>query len=84
VTTAEEASLLGAVDSQHIAFGLNQGRVIYTSDSDFLRIHDADIEHHGIVYCHQQKQSIGKIIRGLELIWEALESDEMRNEVEYI
>jgi predicted nuclease of predicted toxin-antitoxin system len=84
VTTSTDAGLLGAEDSAHLAFGRDHGRVIFTNDSDFLRLHDDGVEHCGIVYCHQQSRSVGEIIRGLELIWEVLEPEEMRNRVEFL
>jgi predicted nuclease of predicted toxin-antitoxin system len=36
VTTTTDACLLGAEDADHIAYGLAQGRVIFTEDDDFL------------------------------------------------
>ena len=84
VTTTAEAGLLGAEDSDQSAFAVAHGRVIFTNDDDFLRLHDQGAEHPGIAYCHQQSRSIGDIIRALELIWEVLEPDDMRNRVEFI
>lgn len=84
VTTTAESGLSGADDVDHVAFAHPAGRVIYTCDSDFLRIHDEGIEHSGIAYCHQQSRTIGEVIRGLELIWEILEPEGMRNRIEYI
>jgi len=84
VTTTVEAGLLGADDTDHLSFGQNQGRVIFTNDPNFLRLHDQKTDHSGIVYCHQQSRSVGDIIRALELIWEVLEAEEMRNHVEFI
>lgn len=84
LTTTAEAGLLGADDLDHIAFAVAGGRVIFSNDSDFLRLHDQAVEHPGIVYCHQQSRSVGEMIRGLELIWEILEPEEMRNRLEFI
>ncbi|MBI1902079.1 MAG: DUF5615 family PIN-like protein [Planctomycetia bacterium] len=84
VTTASEAGLLGADDEEHITFGLAEGRIVFTNDDDFLRLHKEGVPHSGIVYCHQQSRSIGEIIRALELIWEVLEREEMRDHVEFI
>ena len=83
-TTTADASLLGADDPDHVTFAVAAGRVIFSNDPDFLRLHDQGVEHPGIVYCHQQTRSIGEIIRALELIWEVLEPEEMRNRVEFI
>ena len=84
MTTTREVGLLGAGDLQHIAFAISQNRTIFTNDSDFLVLHDQGIKHSGIVYCHQQSRSVGEIIRALELFWEVLEPDEMRNHIEFI
>jgi len=84
VTTTPEVKLLGANDEEQLAFATSQERVILTQDDDFLALHDRGLEHYGIVYCHQNSRSIGEIVRGLILIWEALEPFEMKNHVEFI
>jgi predicted nuclease of predicted toxin-antitoxin system len=83
-TTAANADLLSADDPDHLAFATANSRAIFSNDSDFLRLHDGGVEHPGIVYCHQQSRSIGEMIRALELIWEILEPEEMRNRIEFI
>ncbi len=47
--------------------------MIFTQDTDFLRMNQTNTNHRGIVYYSQGKNSIGEIIRGLILIWELLE-----------
>jgi hypothetical protein len=84
VTTAADAGLLGAADDAHLAFARTEGRVIYTNDEDYLVLHDRGNEHAGIAYAHQQRRSIGHVIRALTLLWELFEPDEMRNHVEFI
>jgi len=84
VTTRADANLLGAEDADQIAYGLTQGRVIFTEDDDFLVLAAAGFPHAGLVYCHQNTRSIGQIIRTLELIWQVYEPDEMKNRVEFI
>jgi Domain of unknown function (DUF5615) len=84
VTTAADAALLGAEDEAHLAFALAHGRVVFTSDEDYLALHDAGTEHAGIAYCQQQSRSIGDVIRGLVLLWEFLDPEDMRNHVEFI
>lgn len=51
VTTTPETNLIGASDHEQINFALDQKRVIFTQDADFLRISRAGIPHNGIVYC---------------------------------
>jgi hypothetical protein len=84
VTTTPEAGLFQASDEVHAAFALSEGRVIFTQDEDFLSLHATGVQHAGIAYCHQQARSLGDIIRGLALIWEVYEPDEMRNRVEWL
>ena len=84
VTSTAEAGLLHARDEEHIAYGVATGRVIFTQDQDFLRLHAAGVEHRGIAFCYQRSRSIGQIIVNLLLIWEAYEPEEMANRVEYL
>jgi predicted nuclease of predicted toxin-antitoxin system len=84
VTTTPEVGLLGATDEEQAAFARLEGRVIFTQDRDFLRIHAAGVPHAGIAYCEKDTRSIGEVIAALVLSWEVYEPDEMRGRVEYI
>ena len=84
VTTTADAALLGATDPTQAGYAVATGRVLFTLDEDFLAYAATGADHSGVVYCRQNSRSIGDIVRGLELIWEVYESDEMRNRVEYI
>jgi uncharacterized protein with PIN domain len=81
--TAAEAGLLEAEDEVHLQFALREGRTIFTQDDDFLRLHASGVEHAGIAYC-SQGTSIGDIIRGLMLIYQVLDANDMRGHVEYL
>ena len=83
VLTVSEAGMLGASDEEHLSFALGHGRVIFTQDEDFLRLHVSERQHAGIVYAPQQT-AIGEIIRGLMLVFEVLEPGEMRGHVEFL
>ena len=83
VLTAPEAGLLGATDEQHLERARTECRVLFTQDDDFLRLHVAGAEHAGIAYA-SQGTSTGNIIRGLMLIRQLLEADEMKGHVEYL
>ena len=65
------------------SFACLQGRVLFTHDADFLRLHDAGVPHAGIVHAAQQR-SIGEILRGMILIHEVLESSEMIGQREFL
>jgi predicted nuclease of predicted toxin-antitoxin system len=82
--TATDASLLGADDSEYIAYANATSRVIVTHDSDFLQHHQRGVQHAGIVYCEQSARSIGQIIGGLVLIHEALDAEDMAARVEFL
>jgi predicted nuclease of predicted toxin-antitoxin system len=84
VTTADNAGLLGASDLEHLAYIVRTGRVMMTQDTDFLRLAAAGHDHPGIVFTYARTRSVGDIIRGIRLIWELLEPDEMRNRIEYL
>lgn len=84
VTTTPEVGLRGAEDPDHVRFALAEGRMIFTQDEDFLAIHAAGIPHPGIAYCHQGSRSLGEIIRGLVLIWEIYDPQEMVDRVEFL
>ena len=81
--TVVEAGLLGATDEEHLKRAKSEKRIIFTQDDDFLRLHNAGNEHAGIVYAHQGK-AIGALISGLMLIYQALETEDMINHVEYL
>ena len=84
VTTTPEVGLLGAIDEEQAAFARSTGRVIFTQDRDFLRIHAAGVAHAGIAYCEKDTRSIGEIIDGLVLIWDVYEPEDIAGRVEYI
>jgi hypothetical protein len=84
VTTTPEAGLLSATDEQQLAYALPRGRVLFTQDSDFLRLDAAGVRHSGIAYCEKDTRSIGEIITLLVLVWEIYEPDEMANRVEFL
>ncbi|MBE9054256.1 DUF5615 family PIN-like protein [Nostocales cyanobacterium LEGE 11386] len=84
VTTTPEQGLISVSDEEQVLFALTEGRVIFTQDADFLRLHQANVKHAGIVYCSQGSRSIGNIIRSLIMIWEWLDLDDMNSHVEFI
>lgn len=84
VTTTPEVALIDVSDLEQLKFAVSQTRVIFTQDTDFLRINQTGVTHTGIVYCSQGSKSIGETIRGLISIWELLEPSEVFNRVEFL
>lgn len=74
VTTTPGAGLLQGTDLEQLAFATANGRVLVTHDEDFLALNATGIRHAGIVYCHQQKYSLGDLLRALILVWEVCEA----------
>jgi uncharacterized protein with PIN domain len=83
VLTAQDASMLGATDEEHLRFATRLKRVLFTNDDDFLRLHSEGVEHAGIAYTHQ-RTSIGHVVRTLTLIHEILPAEDMINRVEFL
>jgi predicted nuclease of predicted toxin-antitoxin system len=75
--------MMGASDEEHLAFAVSQKRVIFTQDSDFLRLGASGIAHAGIVYT-QQQTPIGQLIQGLMLIAQLLDAEDMVGRVEFV
>jgi predicted nuclease of predicted toxin-antitoxin system len=83
VLTVVEAGLLGGADEEHLHRALREERVIFTQDADFLRLHSSGSEHAGIAYA-RQGTTVGDIIRGLMLIHQALNAEDLKNHVEFL
>ena len=83
VLSVPDAKRLGAADHEHLSFAMSQQRVIFTQDTDFLILARINLNHFGIVYARQHT-AIGEIIRGLMLIHDVLEAEEMIGKIEYL
>lgn len=83
VLTAQEAGLRSATDEEHINVAREKGFAIFTQDTDFLRLHSSGIPHRGIIFAPQQTP-IRKIMRGLMLIHDVLNPEDMVNHVEFL
>jgi predicted nuclease of predicted toxin-antitoxin system len=84
VTTTSETGLIGISDKEQIAFALSENRILITHDDDFIMLHRSGINHVGITYCDQKRRSIGEILNTLVLIWETLEPEDMKNQLEFL
>ena len=84
VTTATDAGLISADDEEHLAFGLREGRVVFTHDDDFLTLHAEGVQHAGIAFCAPESRTIGDIVRYLCLMYDCMNAEEMRARVEFL
>jgi len=83
VITARDSGNLGLSDEEQFEYARKENLVIITHDDDFLSL-AMDREHKGIVFVHQQKYSIGDLIRKLKLLWDVVEQKDMKNHVEFL
>jgi hypothetical protein len=78
--TAEDGEILDRAFQLH--------RTVFTQDDDFLTIADEWLdrgrEFAGVIFAHQLAITIGQAIRDLELIAKVMETDDMRNRIEFI
>lgn len=83
VLNVPEGGMMGETDEAHLASALAQGRVIFTQDTDFLRLAAANVAHAGIVYAPQHP-SASDLIRNLLLIFQVLEAEDMIGKIEFL
>ncbi|MEK6259132.1 MAG: DUF5615 family PIN-like protein [Planctomycetota bacterium] len=83
VVTVPESGMLGESDEAHLTWAHREGRVVFSQDQDFLRLHAAGVEHSGIAFIRQEA-SVGEVIRGLMLIHQLLDADDMLGHVEFL
>ena len=83
VLTVAEAGMRGAEDEEHLRLAASQGRAIFTQDDDFLRLHAQGVGHAGVIYA-RQRASVGDIVRGLVLVYQVLEPEDLVNRLEFL
>ncbi len=84
VITTPEAGHMGLKDEEHLRYALVEVRVFVTQDEDFLILHSRQIPHAGIAYYKPRTVSNKDVIRGLVLIYDVLDADEIMNHVEFL
>jgi hypothetical protein len=84
VTTTMEVKLLGKSDEIHLAFALQDTRVVYSQDDDFLIAAAKGIEHAGVAYNAPGSRTMKQIIDFLVLLDACLSPEEMKNHVEFV
>ncbi len=81
--TVRDAGSSGLSDVEQIEYAIQRGMVIVTHDDDFISL-AAKREHAGVVYVHQSKYSVGELVRMLKLLWDVLDSNDMKIHLEFL
>ena len=72
---------LGFDDDEYLELATELSRVVCTVDDDYLKLAARGIVHAGIIWCEQDKFTIGDRIRFLRFVHALSDADEMRNKV---
>jgi uncharacterized protein with PIN domain len=83
VVVSQEAGMTSADDEVHLQFATQDGRVVYTHDRDFTRLHATGVSHGGIVYS-SQGLPVRVMIDGLFEIFQVLTAEEMQDQLRYL
>ena len=81
--SARDVGNLGLSDEEPLAYASKNNLVTVTHDDGFLSM-AMEFEHGGIAYVHQEKYTVGDLIRKLKLLWETTQSENMVNHVEFL
>lgn len=87
-SSARDTGKLGLSDEEQLVYAGNKKAAVFTHDTDFLKIGARWMEqgrtHHGIIYCHQRRYSIGECVRKLRMLTAVLTSEDMINHIEFL
>ena len=81
--SAKDLGKLGLTDEEQSKTAIQNKAVIFTHDTDFIKI-ALNKNHSGIIYVHQQKLTIGECIKKLKLIAETKTTQEMVNQIVFL
>jgi hypothetical protein len=84
VTTTQDTELMSSDDLDQLAFAFQEGRVLVSQDSDFLRLAREGRPHCGIAYYIPGSRTIGDLISRLVLLQAVLSPDEMNGMIEFL
>ena len=82
--SVQEIGLRSTDDEIILAATLQHGRVVYTQDHDYPRLHAAGVPHAGILFHRPNKYDVGDAIRAVSLVCEILTMEEMRGRLVYL
>ena len=83
VQTVSKANLNGAHHEDHLAWANQHGRVLFTQNTDFLRLHAVGIQHEGIVLAPRGTFE-SEVVAGLRLIPQFLKPQETAGQIEFL
>jgi predicted nuclease of predicted toxin-antitoxin system len=75
--------LRGASDVEQLAFATSQQRILVTTDDDFLALAPRQ-SHLCILYWHQERHSIGEVIRRIVRLCEQHTPEAIRTRVMFL
>jgi predicted nuclease of predicted toxin-antitoxin system len=88
VVTSQEDGTTELEDSDLLDRAAALGRVLFTQDTDFLRIarerQRNEIEFAGIIFANQSDVTVSGCVRDLELIAKVYSPEELADRVEYL
>ena len=84
VVSVQDLGLRGRPDPEILATAGQSGRIVYTSDTDLVRLSDSGMPHLGVFFHRSRKYSPSGAINVVSLACQVLTPDEMRNRVEFL
>lgn len=84
VVSAHSLKALGEPDSTHLRRATEQGRVLCTSDADFLALIRKSGAHAGVIFGQKQTRTIGDWVRYLRYFHAAKTAEEVVGRVFYV
>ena len=89
ITRAEDSGMSGKPDIEHLAYATSSSRVMVSGNlRDFAELHEQLLgrgDHHaGILLVHQQRWSVGEILRRLERLLDRRSAEEMVDRLEWL
>jgi hypothetical protein len=88
VLTSQEDRTTEWDDEPLLARATELGRLLFTQDEDLLRIaarwQKEGGQFDGVLYAHQQRASLGRLMEDIELLVRCCEPEELANRVTYL
>jgi len=86
--SALDSGNLGFTDEAQLEFAQREGAVLFTHDTDFLRLAqewaNKQRSYPGIIYAHPDRVSVGECVRRLKEIADMTDPDDFVNHIEFL